>query len=554
MAWSKVIMNMPRWRTTRTAILPMGFLVLVCLQVTQSAPSAPFSTEDDHSTEGSHQQFSAGGVSSDDDGNSAEDVHSFFVVPGTNREVPSRSPTVGAANSQLNHAALSAQQNRAKSMSAHSHFRIGRDSLEIPDPQSREIISSRVGHAAGFPKGSFSSQHLSFGRSDDDFDDKFDDNSRESDDDDPPYFGLGRRYQPEGYSYVPAKKLFIPPPARPSSQAIGKQMPQSISNPYIYSVDTSGEDRDDDRDDHFDDDDDDDDVKLFATNSIVNMRHDDTNEHRLAFNENTLRGFYNYVDGQGSRRWAYELDDQYQDHTVHEDGTMKGKYGWTAPDGHSVKIQYVADEGGFRVISSHGIYLGDDDDVEEARRHHLLAHKKAGSIIGSAEDDVTLFATGGAPLPGQQPGFGANGGGSVGVPLPGQAPGFGGTSGGFGGDPLSSQPGFGASGGSPGDAGVSLPGLETGGQLPDGAGLSPGLGGFGGSDDDTTLFTTGQGTGAPLPGAGSPSQGFGVDFQGPPSGTSGGSGSFGVPLPDPGAGGATTGGATTGGAFYFIRR
>ncbi|ROT74185.1 hypothetical protein C7M84_007321 [Penaeus vannamei] len=256
---------------------------------------------------------------------------------------------------------------------------------------------------------------------------------------------LGRRYHPAGIPKIAPDNVLIPktasfPPPVPRSGS-GKQLVQTFRNPNFQSFEVSSE-TPDDLDDFvedaleragFDDDDldDDDDDLIFRPESFVNMYNDQTSEHRLALSENLLGTYYHNIDTQGSIHWNYKLEDQFQDHTVHRNGNMEGKFGWTAPGGQEVRVQYIADEGGYRVLSSQGIHPVDSDEVEEAKRLHFLVHKNLanqGRGYGTGAPAVP-FPVGGKPLPGVGgPGTPAGGSAAGGSPFSPAGPGAGGPS------------------------------------------------------------------------------------------------------------------------------
>ena len=162
---------------------------------------------------------------------------------------------------------------------------------------------------------------------------------------------LGRRYHPEGVP-LSNKPLFIPSPAKQLNEAAAA--PATFNNPFMYVPKESSEEDD----------------GSFEM-PIVRLTHSDSKTERIALSESVLNDRYNFVDAQGSVNWGYTLDDQHQNAKVHTDGTIEGDFGWTAPNGQEIKVQYVADNGGYRILSSSNIHPAEAPDVQLAREQHL---------------------------------------------------------------------------------------------------------------------------------------------------------------------------------------
>ncbi|XP_037774428.1 LOW QUALITY PROTEIN: uncharacterized PE-PGRS family protein PE_PGRS54-like [Penaeus monodon] len=524
------------------------------------ASSFPFSSEDEVDATNEHRSLEetfARGHAGFEDGSFEVNGHSVGLGTGPQGSV----------------AALTTSGQVA---AAHNHFSLRLGSSE--DPRSREA-GSRESHL-----GSFSSQHVIFGSSDDDDDDDYDDGDDlyDFDDDSVKFMSLGRRYHPAGIPKIAPDKVLIPQPASfppPPVPNTGKQLVQTFRNPNFHSFELSSETPDDDLDDlvedaleraGFDDDDFDDDDLIFRPESFVNMYNDQTSEHRLALSENLLGSYYHNIDTQGSIHWNYKLDDQFQDHTVHRNGNMEGRFGWTAPGGQEVRVQYVADEGGYRVVSSQGVHPVDSDEVEEAKRLHFLVHKNLanqGHGYGTSAPAVPFpIGTPVAGPPGQGAGAPLTPGQGAGAPLtPGassdpclllgkqhpslvppecRVPGQLGADGSVGGVPLpgiggapGTAPGAGAGAGfDTSSGGTPLPGLggSGAGGFDTGAGAGGGFGAGAGAGGFDTGAGGGFGAGA---GAGGFDTGAGGGF-----GAGGGAGGF-----DTGAGGGFGTGAADGG-------
>ena len=193
-----------------------------------------------------------------------------------------------------------------------------------------------------------------------------------------PNMPLGRRYNPEGTPEV-QQPLFIPT-ITPKNNVPVQHAP--IDNPLWYMPKESSEDNDD----------------YSESVPIVTMQHTNDNRQRIALSESALNDRYNFIDAQGSVNWGYSLTDQYQSAKVHEDGIIEGKYGWTAPNGQEIKVQYIADEGGYRILSSLNIHPIDEPVVQAAKEAHLREVERV-TLRGTTIDTTLSFAH-----PGEQTG------------------------------------------------------------------------------------------------------------------------------------------------------
>ncbi|KAK3855386.1 hypothetical protein Pcinc_038208, partial [Petrolisthes cinctipes] len=297
------------------------------------------------------------------------------------------------------------------------------DSLESSAYSLAVALGNSVPSAARTPEGghiSRSSQFLVFGDDDNSLDllDSIEDDD-DDDDDDFRFMTLGRRYHPDGVAPLAPKDLFIPPvsPLPASPAAIQK----SFTNPFLYNLADSAEDDEsgeDLSDVHYE--------YNIPHSAVAFVQGDTSSEERIQLDETLLNERYSYVDRQGSSRWGYTQKDQYQHQVVRQDGTMEGSFGWTAPNGHHVSIEYVADEGGYRVLSSHGTHIKNTKDVQQLNQEHARAHQERVSgthtTTGSLGPEYSIHSTyggGGVPLPTPTgPATGPVGGSGSGVPLP----------------------------------------------------------------------------------------------------------------------------------------
>ncbi|KAK8394168.1 hypothetical protein O3P69_006395 [Scylla paramamosain] len=179
----------------------------------------------------------------------------------------------------------------------------------------------------------------------------------------------------------PFQQLFIPQPAIPPTSSLGapasRNLGPSLNNPYIIATASSSEEIDEDN--PYEDDDDDEDLAMYLSKNLLTVKGDDSSEERLELDDALLGRRYNFIDGQGSHRWGYDLVDQYQHQTVNTDGTMDGRFGWTAPNGQEIRVQYVADDGGYRLVGSSGIHPADSEDVHRLKIEHSQIYKEVAS-------------------------------------------------------------------------------------------------------------------------------------------------------------------------------
>ncbi|XP_063871609.1 collagen alpha-1(I) chain-like [Scylla paramamosain] len=305
-------------------------------------------------------------------------------------------------------------------------FQVRLDSLEVND-NSREVPSRPGQHGDDRPSLERESLEVTLGSSavpasgtsgSHGFSSQYfvveDDDSFEIDEDDFRFMNLGRRYHPDGISPVSPQQLFIPQPAIPPTSSLvapaSRNLGPSLNNPYIIATASSSEEIDEDN--PYEDDDDDEDLAMYLSKNLLTVKGDDSSEERLELDDALLGRRYNFIDGQGSHRWGYDLVDQYQHQTVNTDGTMDGRFGWTAPNGQEIRVQYVADDGGYRLVGSSGIHPADSEDVHRLKIEHSQIYKE----VASRPPVAPLPVSPGVPLPPVSHGVHLSSG-SHGVPL-----------------------------------------------------------------------------------------------------------------------------------------
>ncbi|CAL4114522.1 unnamed protein product, partial [Meganyctiphanes norvegica] len=334
-------MGVRRWRQ-----LPAFLLLGLVFQQCSAAPQHMGYSQESREVPG---RYFGGDESREFMLGSPSAVHSHFVSPTHAPNVRHGSYNTEAA---LRAGMRSAGFNHYAASGGNQHYRVVPSSRE-DDDHSNENYAFRSGtqssftmQQAGYPHFRMSAgSHEDASFEDmDDFVDKREIDWDDLDDDDNVILGMGRRYHPSGRA-IATPNLFVPnpstgPPAHPTA----------INNPYMYKPKYTS------------DEDDSDEVSFYYNGPLATMRNMDTSDERLVLDEDSFGDRYNFIDNQGSTRWGYTLEDQFQEQIVNTDGSMQGKYGWTAPDGREVRISYIADEGGYRVLSSQGIYNRDDND------------------------------------------------------------------------------------------------------------------------------------------------------------------------------------------------
>ncbi|XP_068214621.1 endocuticle structural glycoprotein SgAbd-9-like [Palaemon carinicauda] len=61
------------------------------------------------------------------------------------------------------------------------------------------------------------------------------------------------------------------------------------------------------------------------------------------------------VDGRRNTIYEFETEDQSQKHRGQPGVAVKGSYSWVSPEGIEYRVKYVADELGYRIVSSNAV-------------------------------------------------------------------------------------------------------------------------------------------------------------------------------------------------------
>ncbi|KAB7496076.1 hypothetical protein Anas_09725 [Armadillidium nasatum] len=347
-------------------------------------------------------------------------VRSHFGVPlsatrpGLRQEVIQPFPGTSVRTSQTagTHFGVPLSNTRSGSQqqinnAAENHFGISRGQPGSSFTVRRDSVEDLIDDVSVEAKSHFSipthrrqnSQRYSFDDEDDNISiERFDKSSE--------FLSLGRRFHPEGIPRL-SKPILTNVPSSARDPV--------ISNPYIFTPDVASVDRD-----SLEDDDDFDDDTFLVLSPMVKAYNPSAHNERLSLSNDFLNQ-YNFVDVQGSTHWGYQTDSQYQDHKIHDSGAMEGKFGWTSPEGAEVNIKYIADEGGYRVLSSSGIYTREDEAVLRLKEQHLAEHEKARIHHQNVKAERNEVKTG-VPLrndfKGPQGSSISGSDSSVGVPLP----------------------------------------------------------------------------------------------------------------------------------------